>query len=120
MSTYDRTSINSWEDTQFKQAVKATSRKKRTGGLRRVEQAGAKLISRVQMYCELQRDWARKATVPGFMDVFESFEASTGRRPKRPARPDQGLALMMAGAPMPAIPSGRGEKQMSTFLLSSD
>ena len=37
-------------------------------------QAGAKLISRVQLYCELQRDWAREATVPGFMDVFESFD----------------------------------------------
>ncbi|MHA6769968.1 hypothetical protein [Sphingobium ummariense] len=38
------------------------------------EHAGAKLISRVQMYCELQRDWAREATVPGFMDVLESFD----------------------------------------------
>jgi hypothetical protein len=26
------------------------------------------------LYCELQRDWARKATVPGFMAVFESFD----------------------------------------------
>ena len=42
--------------------------------VRRMEQAGAKLISRVQLYCELQRDWAREATVPGFMDVFESFD----------------------------------------------
>jgi hypothetical protein len=25
------------------------------------------------LYCELQRDWAREATVPGFMNVFESF-----------------------------------------------
>jgi nicotinamidase-related amidase len=114
LPTYDRTSINSWEDTQFKEAVKAVGRRKlimaalwteacltfpaldaiqegyevyvpvdAVGGtslaaheaaLRRMEQAGAKLISRVQMYCELQRDWAREATVPGFMGVFESFD----------------------------------------------
>ena len=114
LPTYDRTSINSWEDTEFKQAVKALGRKKliitalwteaclafpvldaiqegyevyipvdAVGGtsiaaheaaLRRMEQAGAKLISRVQLYCELQRDWAREATVPGFMGVFENFD----------------------------------------------
>lgn len=112
--TYDRTTINSWEDAEFKQAVVATGRKKlimtalwteacltfpaldamregyevyvpvdAVGGtsvaaheaaLRRVEQAGAKLISRVQLYCELQRDWSREATVPGFMGVFENFD----------------------------------------------
>lgn len=114
LPTYDRTSINSWEDTEFKQAVKALGRKKlimtalwteacltfpvldtiqegyevyvpidAVGGtslaaheaaLRRMEQAGAKLISRVQMYCELQRDWAREVTVPGFMGVFENYD----------------------------------------------
>ena len=114
LPTYDRTSIKSWEDTQFKQAVKALGRKKlimtalwteacltfpvldaiqegydvyvpvdAVGGtslaaheaaLRRMEQAGAKLISRVQMYCELQRDWAREVTVPGFLGVFENFD----------------------------------------------
>ena len=114
LPTYDRTSVNSWEDTEFKEAVKALGRRKlimtalwteacltfpaldaiqegyevyvpvdAVGGtslaahdaaLRRMEQAGAKLISRVQMYCELQRDWAREETVPGFMDVFESFD----------------------------------------------
>jgi nicotinamidase-related amidase len=114
LPTYDRTSINSWEDTEFKQAVKAAGRRKlimtalwteacltfpaldaiqegyevyvpvdAVGGtslaaheaaLRRVEQAGAKLISRVQMYCELQRDWAREATVPGFMGVFDNAD----------------------------------------------
>jgi len=114
LPTYDRTSINSWEDTQFKQAVKALGRKKlimtalwteacltfpvldaiqegydvyvpvdAVGGtslaaheaaLRRMEQAGARLISRVQMYCELQRDWAREVTVPGFLGVFENFD----------------------------------------------
>ena len=114
LPTYDRTSINSWEDVEFKQAVKAMGRRKlimtalwteacltfpvldaiqegyevyvtvdAVGGtsvaaheaaLRRMEQAGAKLISRVQMYCELQRDWAREATVPGFMGVFENAD----------------------------------------------
>ncbi|MCV3737268.1 hydrolase [Rhizobium sp. TRM96647] len=111
---YDRTSINSWEDTEFRQAVKTIGRRKlimtalwteaclafpaldalqegyevyvpvdAVGGtslaaheaaLRRVEQAGAKLISRVQMYCELQRDWSREATVPGFMGVFDNAD----------------------------------------------
>lgn len=114
LPTYDRTSINSWEDSEFKQAVKACGRRKlimtalwteaclafpvldaiqegyevyipvdAVGGtslaaheaaLRRMEQAGAKLISRVQMYCELQRDWAREASIPGFMGVFENFD----------------------------------------------
>ena len=55
-------------------AVGGTSLAAHEAALRRVEQAGAKLISRVQMYCELQRDWTREATVPGFMDVFESFD----------------------------------------------
>ena len=55
-------------------AVGGTSLAAHEAALRRIEQAGAKLISRVQMYCELQRDWAREATVPGFMDVFESFD----------------------------------------------
>ncbi len=114
LPTYDRTSINSWEDTEFKQAVKALGRRKlimtalwteacltfpaldaiqegyevyvpvdAVGGtssaaheaaLRRMEQAGVKLISRVQMYCELQRDWAREATVHGFMGVFDNSD----------------------------------------------
>ena len=112
--TYDRTSINSWEDSEFRQAVEATGRRKliitalwteacltfpaldaiqegyeiyvpvdavggtsvaaREAALRRVEQAGAKLISRVQMYCELQRDWSRGATAPGFMGVFDNWD----------------------------------------------
>jgi nicotinamidase-related amidase len=114
LRTYDRTSINSWEDTEFKEAVKAIGRRKlimtalwteacltfpaldaiqegyevyvpvdAVGGtslaaheaaLRRMEQAGVKLISRVQMYCELQRDWSRDATIPGFMGVFDNFD----------------------------------------------
>ena len=114
--TYDRTSINSWEDTHFKEAVVATGRKKlimaalwteaclafpaldamregyevfvvadAVGGtslaaheaaLRRVEQAGAQLISKTQLYCELQRDWSRSATVPGFLEVFQNWDGT--------------------------------------------
>lgn len=114
--TYDRTTINSWEDLEFKEAVVATGRRKlimaalwteaclafpaldalaegyevyavvdAVGGtsvaaheaaLRRIEQAGAKLISKTQLYCELQRDWAREKTVPGFMDVFVNADGS--------------------------------------------
>jgi nicotinamidase-related amidase len=114
LKVYDRTTVNAWEDIEFKQAVKALGRRKliitalwtevclafpaldalREGyevyvpvdavggtsvaaheaGLRRIEQAGGNVTSRVQLYCEFQRDWARKATVPGFMDVFESFD----------------------------------------------
>lgn len=55
-------------------AVGGTSVAAHEAALRRIEQAGGRLISRVQMYCELQRDWARADTVPGFMEVFESFD----------------------------------------------
>lgn len=116
LPTYDRTTINSWEDVEFKAAVKATGRKKlimtalwteacltfpaldalkeghdvyvvvdAVGGtshsaheaaLRRIEQAGGKLISKTQLYCELQRDWSRTDTVPGFMNVFQNWDGS--------------------------------------------
>ncbi len=109
-ASYDRTSINAWEDKEFYQAVKATGRKKlimaalwteaclafpaldalkegfevfpvadAVGGtsseahniaLRRIEQAGAQLISVNQLLCELQRDWNREQTVPGFFQVL--------------------------------------------------
>jgi nicotinamidase-related amidase len=39
--------------------------------LRRVQQAGAHLTSWNSVVCELQRDWARTDTVPGFLDVTE-------------------------------------------------
>lgn len=104
--SYDRTSINAWEDKEFKEAVEAAGRKKilmaalwteaclafpaldmmREGyeiypvvdcvagtsliahetALRRIEQAGAQLTSLPQILCELQRDWNRTKTVPGF------------------------------------------------------
>ena len=55
-------------------AVGGTSVAAHEAALRRMEQAGAKLISRVQMYCELQRDWSREASIPGFMGVFENYD----------------------------------------------
>lgn len=112
--TYDRTTINSWEDVEFREAVEDTGRRKlimtalwteacltfpaldalkegyevyvvvdAVGGtsvaaheaaLRRIEQAGDRLISRTQLYCELQRDWSRTETLPGFMNVFQSWD----------------------------------------------
>jgi len=118
LPTIDRTSINSWEDAEFVQAVKTTGRKKlimtalwteacltfpaldalregyevypvvdAVGGtsvaaheaaLRRIEQAGGKMISWTQLLCELQRDWARKETVPAFMDLFIQTGGTAG------------------------------------------
>jgi nicotinamidase-related amidase len=116
--TYDRTSINAWEDMEFVSAVRATGRKKLVmtalwteacltfpaldalrdgyevypvvdaiGGtsieahqtaLRRIEQAGGKLISWTQLLCELQRDWQRKETVPAFMNMFIETGGTAG------------------------------------------
>ncbi len=118
LPTYDRTSINSWEDAEFVKAVKDTGRKKlimtalwteacltfpaldalqegyevyvvvdAVGGtsvtahesaLRRIEQAGGKMISWPQLLCELQRDWARKETVPAFMNLFIETGGTAG------------------------------------------
>jgi len=116
--TYDRTTINSWEDVEFHQAVEKTGRKKlimtalwteacltfpsidalaegyevfvvadAVGGtsvtahemaLRRIEQAGGKMISVPQLFCELQRDWARQKTVPAFMNLFIETGGTAG------------------------------------------
>lgn len=116
--TYDRTTINAWEDVEFRKAVEETGRKKlimtalwteacltfpsldalkagyevyavvdAVGGtsvaahdaaLRRIEQAGGQLISVAQLFCELQRDWLRKETVPAFMDLFIETGGTAG------------------------------------------
>ena len=116
--TFDRTSINAWEDVEFRKAVEATGRRKlvmtalwteacltfpaldalkegyevyavadAVGGtsvvahdmaLRRIEQAGAKMISVTQLFCELQRDWQRRQTVPDFMTLFFDMGGSAG------------------------------------------
>jgi len=113
--SYDRTSINAWEDKEFQEAVKNTGRKKlimcalwteaclafptldaikdgyevypvvdAVGGtsaiahetaLRRVEQAGAKLISIAQLACELQRDWSRRETAPAMVKALTDVGA---------------------------------------------
>jgi nicotinamidase-related amidase len=116
--TVDRTTINSWEDVEFRQAVEQTGRKKliitalwteacltfpaldalkegyevyvvadAVGGtsvtahemaLRRIEQAGGRMISVPQLFCELQRDWRRKETVPAFMSLFIETGGTAG------------------------------------------
>lgn len=116
--TYDRTTINSWEDVEFRRAVEATGRKKlimtalwteacltfpaldalaagyevyvpidavggtsvaaHEAGLRRIEQAGGKMISVPQLFCELQRDWNRSETVPAFMNLFIETGGTAG------------------------------------------
>ena len=105
----DRTTMNSWEDIEFVDAVRATGRRKlilcalwteicmafvaldarREGyevypvvdaiggtspeahraGLERTVQAGAQPISWVSLAGELQRDWARQATVPALVEI---------------------------------------------------
>lgn len=32
----------------------------------------------MQLFCELQRDWQRSATVPAFIDLFGSTGGTTG------------------------------------------
>jgi nicotinamidase-related amidase len=118
LPTYDRSTINAWEDIEFRKAVEATGRKKiimtalwteacltfpsldalregyeiyavvdAVGGtsvaahdaaLRRIEQAGARMISWAQLLCELQRDWGRTDTVPTFMDLFIETGGTAG------------------------------------------
>ena len=46
--------------------------------LRRIEQAGGKLISVAQLFCELQRDWQRKETVPDFIKLFIETGGTAG------------------------------------------
>jgi nicotinamidase-related amidase len=58
-------------------AVAGTSTVAHNAGLRRLEQAGAKAVSVVQFACELQRDWARQASVPFFGEVLSSIEGDS-------------------------------------------
>lgn len=118
LPTYDRTSINAWEDVEFRAAVESTGRRKlimaalwteacltfpaldalrqgydvyalvdAVGGtsvtahemaLRRIEQAGAHMLSVTQLYCELQRDWQRKDTLAAFLPLFVDMTGSAG------------------------------------------
>ena len=59
-------------------AVGGTSVAAHEAALRRIEQAGGKMISVPQLFCELQRDWARKETVPAFMSLFIETGGTAG------------------------------------------
>jgi nicotinamidase-related amidase len=50
-------------------AVGGTSPEAHWAGLERIIQAGAQPITWVSLACELQRDWARVATVPDVVDI---------------------------------------------------
>lgn len=50
-------------------AVGGTSPEAHRAGLERIVQAGAKPVSLIQLACELQRDWLREKTVPGFAEI---------------------------------------------------
>ena len=113
--SFDRTTINAWEDKEYNDAVKNTGRKKlimtalwteacltfpsldalsegydvypivdAVGGtsviahetaLRRIEQAGGKLISIAQLACELQRDWNRHETANNMVKALTDVGA---------------------------------------------
>jgi nicotinamidase-related amidase len=55
-------------------AVGGTSIQAHEAALRRLEQAGAKPISWVQLACELQRDWARADTAAAFGEILFAVE----------------------------------------------
>jgi nicotinamidase-related amidase len=55
-------------------AVAGTSTAAHQAGLQRIVQAGGQPTSWVQFICELQRDWNRAATVPGFADIVFAVE----------------------------------------------
>jgi nicotinamidase-related amidase len=55
-------------------AVGGTSEPAHQAGLLRLVQAGAQPTSWVQLICELQRDWNRAETVPGFSDILFTIE----------------------------------------------
>jgi nicotinamidase-related amidase len=54
--------------------VGGTSLEAHEAGLTRLVQAGGKPVSWVQLICELQLDWNREETVPGFADILFKIE----------------------------------------------
>ncbi|MCC8144980.1 MAG: hydrolase [Bacteroidales bacterium] len=56
-------------------AVGGTSKLAHETALKRIENAGAKPISIVQLACEMQRDWNRQETVPGFVGILKEIGA---------------------------------------------
>jgi len=55
-------------------AVAGTSKAAHEAGLQRILQAGGQPTTWVQFICELQRDWNRVDTVPGFADIVFTVE----------------------------------------------
>ena len=55
-------------------ACGGTSLEAHDAGLDRLRQAGARPTGWVQLICELQRDWNREATVPGFGEILFTIE----------------------------------------------
>jgi len=55
-------------------AVAGTSKAAHDAGLQRIMQAGGQPTTWVQFVCELQRDWNRVDTVPGFADIVFTVE----------------------------------------------
>jgi nicotinamidase-related amidase len=53
-------------------AVGGTSAEAHETGVKRLVQAGAQPTTWVQVICELQRDWNRAQTAPGFADILLS------------------------------------------------
>jgi nicotinamidase-related amidase len=59
-------------------AIGGTSTVAHETALRRVEQAGAQLITIPQLICELQRDWDRAETEEAFVDLMFADGAFVG------------------------------------------
>ena len=59
-------------------AVGGTSVEAHRAGLERIAQAGGKPISWAQLICELQRDWARTATVQPFTEILFGSRKAVG------------------------------------------
>jgi nicotinamidase-related amidase len=57
-------------------AVGGTSIEAHRAGLERMVQAGAVPTSRIQLICELQRDWQRADTAPRFAEIMLAAEAN--------------------------------------------
>lgn len=55
-------------------AVGGTSVRAHRAALERVQQAGAHLVSWVQLACELQRDWNRSSTAKEFSEILFAVE----------------------------------------------
>ncbi|MGN6320429.1 MAG: hydrolase [Dyella sp.] len=65
---------NGFEVYPVVDACAGTSLEAHNTALDRLFQAGGKPTTWVQLICELQRDWNRDATVPGFADILFAIE----------------------------------------------